>query len=157
MKCSPVRRIILRARGEIGLRFQGSSWRPLWRPLKSEAMTEPKDEFMELVEQGFGWINRSGRCIACGMYDHLDKAMVNIDDPAARREFEEGMEVVRETREMCEEADEREGSTNAEWHLYDMASDKFKDALVRFLYGDGWVRVGSRHGISGYGRKRVRL
>lgn len=95
----------------------------------------------------YGWLSPSGKFIATEQYGHLK----NLD---SHKEFEfietmlqSGKKELESIREECEERAEREGDCQAEWHIYEMASDKFKESICRLIYKNGFLRVSLQNGI----------
>lgn len=114
-------------------------------------------EFEKMYRDPRGWITPKGEYIHADPYGHLEELSDdNLDDPELTRMlFEWANEKEARESEHLELA-EREGNSNAEWHVYEIWHDKalpaFREKFTAALYGKGWVRVGyscrNRYGTS---------
>jgi hypothetical protein len=69
----------------------------------------------------FGWLTPSKEVIECTAFRHLI-----IVDKEPRLQIPEVKAVddrIERLRVQCEEDSKRDGASNAEWHLYEIASD----------------------------------
>jgi len=87
----------------------------------------------------FGWLAPSGRFVECEVYEHIQIAST---DAEMRRVVADLFEQLESIEEGCRETAEREGSCNAEWHIYEIACDRLKPRIINKLYGAKFIRVG---------------
>ena len=91
----------------------------------------------------FGWLTPSGRFVECHSYQHL---RVATNDPEMSKigKIANIIEELQDLEDSHTELADREGSHNAEWHIYEMACDKAGPKIVKELYRAKYIRVGSR-------------
>lgn len=92
-----------------------------------------------------GWITPSGRFVSCKNYKHLD--IVKNDKEFQLPEIKEIFQNLKEIKKSCLDAEKREGSTNAEWHIYEIAQDNLSGKIIKLLYRSKFIRVGEVDGI----------
>lgn len=116
----------------------------------SEAWRKRKDVPVEQLEAlgraGFGWLSPDGALIPCGLHDHLQAiaavpSVAAMVQPLLARKAE-----VDEIEAGCQEISDREGASNAEWHVYECAFEDWRVEIRTVfdrLHADGWIRLGT--------------
>lgn len=93
-----------------------------------------------------GWLCPNGEFIECSRWEHIATCRKH---PIFAQRVPKVLEILEDldrTEEMCQELADREGNHNAEWHLYDIASDNARPKIWRLLLNDGFIRVGEVDG-----------
>ncbi len=89
----------------------------------------------------FGWITPTGRFVDCPAYNHLE--IIEKDtELSSIPKVKELIQYLDGIRYDCQEISEREGSWNAEWHVYTMACDENIPKIYEALLNAGSIRVG---------------
>ena len=89
----------------------------------------------------FGWLAPSGNFIECGVHEHID-AVMNSEEMMSVPKVAEILNQLDEMEKEFAEFAAREGSSNAEWHLYEIACDNAIPKIVKHLYRAKYLRVG---------------
>jgi len=99
---------------------------------------------MEIPENfdGFGWMTPRGKIIQCPKYGHLE-ALYNHPEVQKIHQIQDGLKELAELEESCQETADSLGSTHAEWHIYEMACDSFRNETLKRLYNYGFIRIGT--------------
>lgn len=101
---------------------------------------------------GFGWLTPRDKIVPCDMYDHL-KVLYKHPEFLRMSGVQKMVEELDRIEAMCQEASEREGSSNAEWHIYEMVQDDFNSKIYTKMYNHGFIRIGkSRDSLEFQGR-----
>jgi hypothetical protein len=92
-----------------------------------------------------GWLTPIGEFIECKPWEHLslmynEKVRQRVPKIVSLQERLEEME--KDFREVSE----REGSSNAEWHIYEIETDNARHEIWRLLLNEGFIRVGEVDG-----------
>jgi hypothetical protein len=91
----------------------------------------------------FGWLSPSKEVIECAKFRHLD--IVDKEPRLQIPEVKAVDEQIEKLRIQCEEDSKRDGATNAEWHLYEIASDGRSRSIWNALIRAGFIRIGTTH------------
>lgn len=89
-----------------------------------------------------GWLTPAGEFIQCKMYEHMELVKTNPVFIQFEPKIQAVLDNLERLEKQCQEDAEREGNSNAEWHLYEMASDRAPDEIWQLLLNRGFIRVG---------------
>lgn len=89
-----------------------------------------------------GWLCPGGEFVECDTYHHMSVVSKNPVFCAKAPKVTEILERLESIEEDCQDMADREGSHNAEWHVYEMACDRAKDQIYEALLDVGFIRVG---------------
>lgn len=98
------------------------------------------------MEPKQGWITPTRRILSCPGNEHLQFAGQDPELKALVPRYDELVQEVQDAHDSCEELQEREGRTNAEWHTYEIARSDAASELYDTLIKAGCVRFG--HGYT---------
>jgi hypothetical protein len=90
----------------------------------------------------YGWLSPDGEYIPCGMYEHLEAIATNPIFLKRVPEIEDIFAALEEVAAGCQELADREGSHNAEWHIYEMECDRLRPKIWKKILNAGFIRVG---------------
>lgn len=94
------------------------------------------------MNQIYGWFTPTGRLIECDALGHI--AVISKDEELRSvPKVADTLAELQEKYDSCQESADREGNHNAEWHWYEIACDKARPKLVKYLYRNGYLRVGT--------------
>jgi radical SAM protein with 4Fe4S-binding SPASM domain len=108
-------------------------------------MTLEEEKFIETC---FGWITPDGKIVPCYSWKHKEalKNRMGRDKTKLGEDFrkwtEKEEEEIENTRKSCFAMEKREGSCNAEWHSYEIATDDYNYKIIDWAYSNGFLRVG---------------
>lgn len=92
----------------------------------------------------FGWMKPDGTVIQCEIYDHLAlDTIAKITEGRAHPSLSHYAWELECIRNSCTETQKQQGVSHAEWHTYEIASARYRDQAVRYLYEEGFLRFGS--------------
>lgn len=95
----------------------------------------------------FGWITPKRDFIACPAYGHIEKALELRDSHTelalALAGIQQRIDDIDEVKQECTQHEEDEGSSNAEWHIYEIARRDLFDSVQTRLLIAGFIRVGT--------------
>ena len=93
-----------------------------------------------------GWLTPNGNFIECETANHIEFFNKNkelIQDQEKIVKIFLDLELLRNE---FDEISEREGSHNAEWHIYEIACDNARTQIWKQLLDNGFIRVGEMRG-----------
>lgn len=93
-----------------------------------------------------GWLCPDDQFVQCSLFNHLD---VIRDNPVFVQAVPEIIDLLVNldvAHASHSDVSRREGSTQAEWHAYEILSDRTTDTIWRLLLDAGFVRVGEADG-----------
>lgn len=93
-----------------------------------------------------GWLCPNGEFIQCGRFEHIAVCKQYPIFGERVPKILDILESLDETEQMCQEMADRDGHRNAEWHIYEIASDKAGPEIKRLLLNNGFIRVGEFDG-----------
>lgn len=93
-----------------------------------------------------GWLCPNGEFIQCERWQHIEACEKHPIFTEKVPKIGKLLERLRSIEEGCEEHAAREGSSNAEWHIYEIARDEARPEIWRLLLNGGFIRVGEVDG-----------
>ena len=96
----------------------------------------------QIFDTGFGWIAPTGEQLGTNSFGHIDGAIQWDVALQAIPAINELMDDVRAAQDACLDLEKREGSTNAEWHTYEMAMDDARGKIHELMMAVGFLRIG---------------
>lgn len=90
-----------------------------------------------------GWMCPNGEFVECDSMQHLAAVRSHPVFFRCVPEIERILDDLAETEEMCQDLADREGASNAEWHIYERKNDRAGSSIVRLMLDAGFIRVGS--------------
>jgi hypothetical protein len=89
-----------------------------------------------------GWLCPNGEFIQCQLYEHIE---IVSENPYFIKKVPKIGDIISKLDEMHRDHSEladREGSHNAEWHIYEIACTDARHEIRRLLLNEGFIRVG---------------
>lgn len=87
-----------------------------------------------------GWLTPKGDFVKCDHYAHLDIA--RHPDVITIPRIAKLISELDKIHDDCSDHADREGSHNAEWHIYEMAMDDARVEIWKTLLNHGYIRIG---------------
>lgn len=88
--------------------------------------------------KGYGWLTPRDKILPCTTYGHWE-VLFSSDEFIKISGIQKKIDELKDIEEGCASCKNR---TDAEWHVYETASDNFRDFAYTKLYNHGWIRIG---------------
>lgn len=88
----------------------------------------------------YGWLTPAGEFLPCSVLGHIQVVLTDetMRQIANVEQYEAELAAIKAS---CQESAEREGRSNAEWHVYKMATDDAHAAMLHHLFAAKFLRV----------------
>ena len=86
-----------------------------------------------------GWLTPKNEFVEAPLFEHM--SVISGDERMQPERVLAVLEDLQETERLCAETAAREGASNAEWHIYEIKSDRASAKIWDILMQEGYLRV----------------